>query len=87
MDKNFALIFFTLFWVVFAIIGSCIGGLFRERAVIRCCVIMTAICCWLVWIVTFLMQMNPLQGPRADQKIIFGMMCYWKNSYIDDSVL
>ncbi|KAH8247052.1 hypothetical protein KR032_008212 [Drosophila birchii] len=84
MDTNVVFTCITLFWLLFAVVGYLISFLFEERGVIRCCAIVTAICCYLAWLVTFLMQMNPMIGPRANQKIIFGMMSYWPNSYIHD---
>ncbi|KAL7744336.1 hypothetical protein ACLKA6_001729 [Drosophila palustris] len=74
----------TSFWALFAIIGFLAAIPFKERALIRCCVILTAVCCWLLWLVTFLMQLNPLIGPRVNQRVIYGMMSYWENSYMQD---
>ncbi|KAH8247420.1 hypothetical protein KR038_003952 [Drosophila bunnanda] len=84
MDKIVVFGTITIFWFLFAVIGYVISFRYEERGVIRCCAIMTAVCCYLAWLVTFLMQMNPMIGPRADQKIIFGMMSYWPNSYLHD---
>ncbi|KAM8703308.1 hypothetical protein ACLKA7_008003 [Drosophila subpalustris] len=79
-----AIKFLTSFWALFAIIGFLAAIPFKERALIRCCVILTAVCCWLLWLVTFLMQLNPLIGPRVNQRVIYGMMSYWENSYMQD---
>ncbi|EDV93838.1 V-type proton ATPase subunit e [Drosophila grimshawi] len=82
MNKYISLSIFTTFWIVFAIVGWLIALFFEERSLIRCCVLLTAVCCWIAWLITFLMQMNPLIGPRTDQRIILGMVSYWQNSYI-----
>ncbi|KAH8293660.1 hypothetical protein KR054_002619 [Drosophila jambulina] len=84
MDKNVAFGSVTLFWLLFAVVGCIVSCWFEEGSVIRCCAIMTAVCCYLAWVVTFVMQLNPMIGPRASQKVIFGMMSYWQNSYIHD---
>ncbi|XP_017954859.1 V-type proton ATPase subunit e2 [Drosophila navojoa] len=84
MNKYISLITFTVFWALFAIIGCIIAICFKERSIIRCCVLLTAACCWIVWLVTFVMQMNPLVGPRMHRPILMAMMSYWKRSYIHD---
>ncbi|KAH8358748.1 hypothetical protein KR093_002094 [Drosophila rubida] len=73
----------TLFWIAFAIIGCFAASRYDEKAIIRCCFILTAVCCWLLWVSTFLMQLNPLIGPRVNQRVIYGMVSYWENSYVD----
>ncbi|XP_017145553.1 V-type proton ATPase subunit e [Drosophila miranda] len=82
MDKYITLSFITVFWLLFALVGWLVAMRFKDRGVIRCCVVLTAACCYLVWLITFLMQMNPLVGPRADQKVIYAIMTYWPNSFI-----
>ncbi|EDW58933.1 uncharacterized protein VhaM9.7-d [Drosophila virilis] len=82
MNKNSSLILFTIFWVLFGAIGWMVAAFFKERTLIRCCILLTAACCWLVWLVTFLMQMNPLVGPRVGQLNILGMISYWETSYM-----
>ncbi|KAH8311818.1 hypothetical protein KR044_008178 [Drosophila immigrans] len=72
----------TSFWILFAVAGCFVASRFKERGIVRCCALLTAFCCWLLWLCTFLMQLNPLIGPRVDQKVIYGMMSYWENSYV-----
>ncbi|XP_017846297.1 V-type proton ATPase subunit e [Drosophila busckii] len=84
MNKYVSLGVFTGFWVIFGIVGFFVAKRFKEVTIIRCCVLLSAVCCWLLWLVTFLMQLNPLIGPRAKQVVIYGIMTYWKNSYIHD---
>eukprot|EP00099_Drosophila_melanogaster_P022948 NP_650578.1 vacuolar H[+] ATPase M9.7 subunit d [Drosophila melanogaster] len=84
MDKHVAFMVITVFWLLFAIIGFLVSYRYEERGLIRCCVILTAVCCYLAWMVTFVMQLNPLTGPRAKQKIILGMITYWPRSIIHD---
>lgn len=79
MNAFLAYIFITLFWAIFAVGGYVVARYFKERLVIRCCVLLTAICCYLLWLVAFLMQLNPLIGPKVSQQILFGMATYWMN--------
>ena len=39
--------------------------------------VMTAICCYLFWIVTFIAQLNPLFGPTLSKDIIILMQEEW----------
>ncbi|EDW83885.1 uncharacterized protein Dwil_GK18963 [Drosophila willistoni] len=73
---------FTIFWLLFILIGWMAAKRFKEKGLIRCCFLLTGVCCWLIWVITFLMQLNPLTGPRASQKVIYAMMTYWENSFI-----
>ncbi|BFF91645.1 V-type proton ATPase subunit e 2 [Drosophila madeirensis] len=82
MDKYIVLAVFTAFWLLFAAGGWLVAMRYEDKGVIRCCVVLTAACCYLVWLVTFLMQLNPLMGPRADQMVIYAIMSYWENSFI-----
>ncbi|XP_016948847.1 V-type proton ATPase subunit e 2 [Drosophila biarmipes] len=84
MDKYVAFSVVTLFWLLVAVIGFMVSYRYEERGIIRCCLILTAVCCYLAWLVTFLMQLNPLVGPRANQKTIYGIMSYWPNSFVHD---
>ncbi|XP_017085146.1 V-type proton ATPase subunit e 1 [Drosophila eugracilis] len=82
MEKHVTFAVVSIFWLLFAIIGFLVSYRFQERGIIRCCCILTAVCCYLAWLVTFLMQLNPLVGPKSDQKVILGMMTYWPNSFM-----
>ncbi|KAH8419131.1 hypothetical protein KR222_006220 [Zaprionus bogoriensis] len=86
MNKYISFAIFTIFWALFAIVGCIIALFFRERGIIRCCVLVSAFCCWLLWLVAFLMQLNPLSGPRCNQKIVYGMAAYWPESHIYDDL-
>lgn len=69
---------FTIFWLLVAVVTWIVAYRFHEKEVIRSSAILTAFCCWLVWVVTYIMQMNPLIGPKLNSHILFGMVAYWK---------
>ncbi|KAH8306103.1 hypothetical protein KR018_001651 [Drosophila ironensis] len=84
MDKYIVFICITIVFVVIFLVGYFLASKFEETSVIRCCVILSCVCCYLAWLITFLMQMNPLLGPRGDRKVIFGILAYWPNSFLHD---
>ncbi|KAH8383393.1 hypothetical protein KR009_008430 [Drosophila setifemur] len=84
MDKYVTLGVVTAFFLLAAIIGFVVAELFEERGVIRCCVELSCVCLYLAWLITFLMQLNPLVGPRGNRAIIYGLIAYWPNSLIHD---
>lgn len=43
-------------------------------------IIMTAVCCYMFWILVFLHQLNPLIGPQLDVKTIRWMSDQWGES-------
>ncbi|XP_076368565.1 V-type proton ATPase subunit e 2-like [Tachypleus tridentatus] len=63
-------IIITLFWIV-------IGGVIpwfvpknENRGIIQTMLVTTAVCCYLFWLCTYMMQMNPLFGPLIDNKTL-----------------
>lgn len=74
----FILVGFSIFWALVALISWIVACRFEEKEVIRCSAILVAFCCWLLWVVTYIMQMNPLVGPKLNSNILFGMIVYWK---------
>ncbi|KAH8314261.1 hypothetical protein KR074_008451 [Drosophila pseudoananassae] len=84
MEKFVVLGVVTLIFLTIAIAGSLLARLWQESSVIRCCIILTCVCCYMAWLVTFLMQLNPLIGPRGERRTLFGIMAYWPNSGFHD---
>lgn len=77
MNKYATFFCITLLWVILAAAGFFLAMLFKDRLLIRCCVILSVVCCYLLWLVTFLMQLNPLIGPKMDQNVLYAMTAYW----------
>ncbi|TPX31923.1 hypothetical protein SmJEL517_g04871 [Synchytrium microbalum] len=36
----------------------------QEQVVHRTALVMTLVCCWLMWVITFMAQMNPIIKPE-----------------------
>lgn len=78
MNVLIVLASFTMFWLLVAVFTWVVAYRFEEKEVIRCSAILVAFCCWLLWVVTYIMQINPLVGPKLNSHILFGMVAYWK---------
>ncbi|XP_076461363.1 V-type proton ATPase subunit e-like [Babylonia areolata] len=48
-----------------------------NKGIIQICLIMTAVCCYLFWISTYLCQLNPLIGPQLHTDLIRMMQNEW----------
>lgn len=67
MDQSLpVLIFITAFW-------GAVGGILptfvprsSERGIITTAIVMTAVCCYSMWLFTWLSQLNPLVGPQVN---------------------
>lgn len=77
MNKYATFFVITLIWAIIAVAGYFLARLFKDKLIIRCCVLLSVVCCYLLWMVTFLMQLNPLIGPRVEQNILYAMTAYW----------
>lgn len=67
MDQSIpVLIFITAFW-------GAVGGILpmfiprsSERGIITTAIVMTAVCCYFMWLFTWLSQLHPLVGPQVN---------------------
>lgn len=74
------LIFVTAFWAAFASGGFVLTPHGPNQGLLRTMVIMTAVCCYLFWLVVFLHQINPLIGPEIPARTIRFLADQWGNS-------
>ena len=69
----------SAFWFVVGAIAPCfVRG--HNRQIIRVCLTLTAVCCWLFWLCTYLSQLNPLQGPLLKAEEALGVVKQWQAS-------
>merc|ERR1712168_254830 len=70
----------TGFWGIVGLVGPFLVKKDNPSASIyRVCIVMTAICCWLHWVLCFLSQVNPLAGPTLSKDGVKIIQWSWEN--------
>ncbi|XP_050420356.1 V-type proton ATPase subunit e 2 [Adelges cooleyi] len=73
----FPIIFFTAVWGVVGIVFPFILPKGPDRGIQQLILMLTAATCYLFWLCCYMAQMNPLVGPKLQQKIILIMAREW----------
>ncbi|CAB3406729.1 unnamed protein product [Caenorhabditis bovis] len=70
----------SAFWAVIGFGAPWIVPKGPNRGIIQLMIIMTAVCCWMFWIMVYLHQLNPLIGPQINVKTIRWISEKWGNA-------
>lgn len=70
--------FMTLFWLVVGGVIPWIIPRSDNRGLIQVMLVMTAISCYVLWLCTWLMQLNPLIGPSLTNATVRIMQDQWE---------
>jgi len=74
------IIVMSIIWGLVGILGPFVVPRGPNKGVIQTCLILTAVCCYIFWLVVYLSQLNPLLGPLLDNKTITIMQNEWGKS-------
>jgi V-type H+-transporting ATPase subunit e len=67
------------FWGIFGIIVPFFIPKGPNRGIIQLVLAETAVCCYLFWVCTFLMQLNPLIGPQLANTTLYVIQKEWQS--------
>ncbi|MFH4983531.1 hypothetical protein AB6A40_010240 [Gnathostoma spinigerum] len=82
MSVVIPLVAVSAFWIVVGVGGPFIVPKGINRGIIQTMIVLTAVCCWLFWILVYLHQLNPLIGPQLPVKTIRWLSEAWGNAPI-----
>lgn len=71
----------TAIWAFVGIVMPILINVFMARSpnkgIIQICLILTAVCCYIFWLTTFIAQLNPLVGPELNSGVIRMIQLEW----------
>ncbi|CAJ0918196.1 unnamed protein product, partial [Mesorhabditis belari] len=70
----------SAFWALIGFGGPWLVPKGVNRGIIQTMIVLTAVCCWMFWILVYLHQLNPLIGPQISVKTIRWMAEKWGNA-------
>merc|ERR1712168_574638 len=70
----------TAFWAIVGIILPFFLGKGPNKGVIQVVLVITAVTCWLFWLLCYMHQMNPLIGPEFHNTTILALQYVWEKT-------
>ncbi|KAI0986113.1 hypothetical protein GJ496_007517 [Pomphorhynchus laevis] len=85
MARGLPVLYFTIFWTV---IGAGFPVIIQfavkpgiNRQLSQVCFAMTAACCYILWLVVYLHQLNPLIGPELENRTAKVLNALWGTTF------
>ncbi|XP_014675705.1 PREDICTED: V-type proton ATPase subunit e-like [Priapulus caudatus] len=72
------LIINSAFWLIVLVVCPFFVPKGPNRQLIQLMLAMTAVCCWLFWVLCYLHQLNPLVGPQLHNTTLIVLQHEWK---------
>jgi len=71
----------TSIWAFVGIIMPILVQFFMSnspnKGITQICLVLTAVCCYIFWLTTFIAQLNPLIGPELESGLIRMIQMEW----------
>lgn len=67
----------SVFWLVIGFVVPLFIPKGPNQGVTQVMLMLTAVCCWVLWLSTYIAQLNPLFGPQVSN-ITMSMMYHYK---------